>query len=428
MTDQNGQKPDGEHPIRCLTREDRSKWARFAMASMETGSTTDAAVREADEMLRAYQERCDPVAKEPAHDAAPTVHADPAVFGAPGLTHPPGPWHMSGSLDEVTCSGCLRLIARHALASVDLKMARSVALETIDRAERARAEAAGVPDPRTLQDVADRLQRERDTYRSQAEDLRAARDAARERAERAEKQCAHHRSVAEVRVDAVDRAKTAEAEVRRLTARAEAAEARIPADMPTSTILFRECEKGHGRLTASNWVDHGCSTCEREGLMAETCRLNALIAPEREAAAEKGREVVRLTVELRDLGLRLEAGRVDRQRAEASRRQALAEVERMGAEIRQLAAESMARRKRAEAAETEIASKDRALPGLLAEGKKLEQERALAAEVLAKTRGAILQEAVNALANWIPYRARSLEISAIIGRAAGAGFPAKEPF
>jgi hypothetical protein len=36
---------------------------------------------------------------------------------------------------------------------------------------------------------------------------------------------------------------------------------RLPAEMKECTILFKECEKGHGRLTATNWVDHGCPWC-----------------------------------------------------------------------------------------------------------------------------------------------------------------------
>lgn len=40
----------------------------------------------------------------------------------------------------------------------------------------------------------------------------------------------------------------------------------LPDDMKHCTILFKECEKGHGRLTATNWVDHGCPHCENEKL------------------------------------------------------------------------------------------------------------------------------------------------------------------
>jgi len=44
--------------------------------------------------------------------------------------------------------------------------------------------------------------------------------------------------------------------------------ARLPAGMEHCTILFKECEKGHGWLTATNWVQHGCETCERDKLRA----------------------------------------------------------------------------------------------------------------------------------------------------------------
>jgi hypothetical protein len=52
-----------------------------------------------------------------------------------------------------------------------------------------------------------------------------------------------------------------------------AAEARLPVSMPDCTIVFKECEKGHGWLTATNWVQHDCPTC----------RTNAAEARAREA-------------------------------------------------------------------------------------------------------------------------------------------------
>ena len=42
----------------------------------------------------------------------------------------------------------------------------------------------------------------------------------------------------------------------------------LPEGMKHCTIVFKECPKGHGRLTASNWVDHGCLHCEIEELKA----------------------------------------------------------------------------------------------------------------------------------------------------------------
>ncbi len=38
----------------------------------------------------------------------------------------------------------------------------------------------------------------------------------------------------------------------------------LPRGMEHCTILFKECEQGHGRLIATNWVDHGCQQCEIE--------------------------------------------------------------------------------------------------------------------------------------------------------------------
>lgn len=52
---------------------------------------------------------------------------------------------------------------------------------------------------------------------------------------------------------------------------------RLPAEMQDCTILFRECEKGHGRLTAENWVDHGCSTCEADRLRERVAELEKAI-------------------------------------------------------------------------------------------------------------------------------------------------------
>lgn len=45
--------------------------------------------------------------------------------------------------------------------------------------------------------------------------------------------------------------------------------AQLPAGMQDCTILFKECEKGHGRLTATNWIQHGCDTCKIQELTAQ---------------------------------------------------------------------------------------------------------------------------------------------------------------
>lgn len=51
-----------------------------------------------------------------------------------------------------------------------------------------------------------------------------------------------------------------------LQARVAELESQLPEGMKHCTIQFRECEKGHGWLTASNWVQHECATCERDEL------------------------------------------------------------------------------------------------------------------------------------------------------------------
>lgn len=42
--------------------------------------------------------------------------------------------------------------------------------------------------------------------------------------------------------------------------------AQLPEGMQHCTIRFKSCKKGHGWLTADNWVQHGCPTCERDAL------------------------------------------------------------------------------------------------------------------------------------------------------------------
>jgi len=49
----------------------------------------------------------------------------------------------------------------------------------------------------------------------------------------------------------------------------ERLEAQFPAGMKHCTIVFKSCDKGHGRLTATNWIDSGCPTCQREELEAK---------------------------------------------------------------------------------------------------------------------------------------------------------------
>lgn len=65
-------------------------------------------------------------------------------------------------------------------------------------------------------------------------------------------------------------------------------EAQLPKEMPDCTIVFKECPLGHGRLTATNWIDRGCVICEREAWIIE------LDAQLQAAKVQCGDEVQRL--------------------------------------------------------------------------------------------------------------------------------------
>lgn len=60
----------------------------------------------------------------------------------------------------------------------------------------------------------------------------------------------------------------AAAALRRQQQEVEKLLAQLPDEMKYCTILFIKCEKGHGRLTATNWIDHGCQQCEIAALHA----------------------------------------------------------------------------------------------------------------------------------------------------------------
>ncbi len=67
-------------------------------------------------------------------------------------------------------------------------------------------------------------------------------------------------------------------------ARAELAKAKeqLPEGMTGCTILFKECPLGHGWLTATNWVQHGCPTCAQctaESALATLRQALAVVAP-----------------------------------------------------------------------------------------------------------------------------------------------------
>lgn len=53
-----------------------------------------------------------------------------------------------------------------------------------------------------------------------------------------------------------------------LRAELAAARAQLPVGMEHCKILFRECALGHGWLTATNWVQHPCPTCELAAALA----------------------------------------------------------------------------------------------------------------------------------------------------------------
>jgi hypothetical protein len=42
----------------------------------------------------------------------------------------------------------------------------------------------------------------------------------------------------------------------------------LPAGMSDCTIIFKQCEKGHGRLIANNWIDPGCQKCDLDAALA----------------------------------------------------------------------------------------------------------------------------------------------------------------
>lgn len=60
-----------------------------------------------------------------------------------------------------------------------------------------------------------------------------------------------------------------------LSARVMSLESQLPEGMKHCTIVCKECEKGHTRLTATNWVQHGCKQCEIEALQAREETLKA---------------------------------------------------------------------------------------------------------------------------------------------------------
>ena len=44
----------------------------------------------------------------------------------------------------------------------------------------------------------------------------------------------------------------------------------LPEGMEHCTITYHQCSKGHGWLSATNWIQHGCSKCKRDKLEAQS--------------------------------------------------------------------------------------------------------------------------------------------------------------
>lgn len=59
----------------------------------------------------------------------------------------------------------------------------------------------------------------------------------------------------------------------------ERLQSQLPEGMKHCTIVAKQCEKGHGWLTATNWVQHGCPWCEVERLRAANAELLAGLQP-----------------------------------------------------------------------------------------------------------------------------------------------------
>ncbi len=89
-----------------------------------------------------------------------------------------------------------------------------------------------------------------------------------------------------------------------------ALKAQLPQGMKHCTIVFKECEKGHGWLTATNWVQHDCPTC-----VAATLKAKLAVTEERLAGVKA--EVARLTSDNLSWAIELAKARIARRGAEA---------------------------------------------------------------------------------------------------------------
>lgn len=64
----------------------------------------------------------------------------------------------------------------------------------------------------------------------------------------------------------------------------------LPAGMEHCTVVFKQCDKGHGWLTATNWVWHGCPTCELDEARAACAAMREALTECREWIGHKERQ------------------------------------------------------------------------------------------------------------------------------------------
>ena len=69
-------------------------------------------------------------------------------------------------------------------------------------------------------------------------------------------------------------------EIETLKERVAQLESQLPDGMQHCTITFHQCAKGHGWLSATNWIQHGCSKCERDRLEEGVQALRDVVATE----------------------------------------------------------------------------------------------------------------------------------------------------
>lgn len=67
-------------------------------------------------------------------------------------------------------------------------------------------------------------------------------------------------------VDFIAAASRIAPEIRVLIEENERLKSQLPESMQECTIIFKECPKGHGDLTAKNWVQHECQRCKYQAM------------------------------------------------------------------------------------------------------------------------------------------------------------------